>query len=142
MIDLLGALQRGVQKMNTAKTNIYQLHVLTDAEYLSELTAASSAIFAEFARYFGKEESFLVLAEKTLLLKRLQEEQAFYESYHLSTLKRAYEHGFFAKESAAAFEDWLTNIIDTVKHEIKDLKTTCESLSSVLDLRLQEMLAR
>ncbi|MBC1520519.1 heptaprenyl diphosphate synthase component 1 [Listeria aquatica] len=142
MIDLLRALQRGVQKMNTAKTNIYQLHVSSDEQYASEFRAASAAIFSEFARYFGKADAFVLLAEHVLALKKLLDERTFYELYHSSTLKRAYEHGFFARDAAASFEEWLEQLILRFKQEITELRKTCEPLSSALDMRLQEMLQR
>lgn len=69
MIPLLRALQSGVQETNTAKTNIYQLHVATDEEYLSQLTLTNAAIFAKFAKYFMKDETFIALGCQFFLLK-------------------------------------------------------------------------
>ncbi|WP_088809637.1 MULTISPECIES: heptaprenyl diphosphate synthase component 1 [Listeria] len=142
MTQLLAALQRGVQKTNTAKTNIYQLHVVTDDDYMEELLASSSAIFAEFSSYFKNEEAFTKLACQAILLKRLEREQHFYEQYGLSTLKRAYDHGFFVKEAMATFEEWLEQLMDEVKMRIHHLLKTSRPLSDSLHARLNEMLQR
>ncbi len=140
MTQLLAALQRGVQKTNTAKTNIYQLHVVTDDDYMQELLASSSAIFAEFSSYFKNEEAFTELACQAILLKRLEREQHFYEQYGLSTLKRAYDHGFFVKEAMATFEGWLEQLMDEVRGKINLLLKTSRPLSDTLRTRLNEML--
>ncbi|EMG29122.1 hypothetical protein X560_0134 [Listeria fleischmannii 1991] len=142
MTQLLAALQKGVQKTNTAKTNIYQLHVVTDDDYMRELRASSSAIFSEFATYFQKDEVFIELASQAILFKRLERELYFYEQYGISTLKRAYDHGFFVKDAVATFEEWLLQIMQDVKAAIHALLKVSEPLSEPLMGRLNEMLQR
>ncbi|EDH0840994.1 heptaprenyl diphosphate synthase [Listeria monocytogenes] len=140
MIPLLRALQSGVQETNTAKTNIYQLHVATDEEYLSQLTLTNAAIFAKFAKYFMKDETFIALGCQFFLLKRLQTELATYKEIGASRLKRAFDHGYFAKEAVSNFESWLVAIIRDVKSELERLKTEAEPLSNLLEKRIIEVI--
>ncbi|WP_271003515.1 heptaprenyl diphosphate synthase component 1 [Listeria seeligeri] len=140
MIPLLRALQSGVQETNTAKTNIYQLHVATDEEYLAQLTMTNAAIFTKFAKYFMKDEAFILLGCKFFLLKRLQMELQLYKEIGASRLKRAYDHGYFAKEAVSNFESWLMEIISDVKKEVANLKETVEPLSNILEKRIVELI--
>ncbi|MBC2287465.1 heptaprenyl diphosphate synthase component 1 [Listeria farberi] len=140
MIPLLRALQSGVQETNTAKTNIYQLHVATDEEYLTQLALTNAAIFAKFAKYFMKDETFIALGCQFFLLKRLQMELATYREIGASRLKRAFEHGYFAKEAITSFESWLIAIIRDVKMEVKRLKNESEPLSTILEKRITEII--
>ncbi|WP_163654210.1 heptaprenyl diphosphate synthase component 1 [Listeria sp. PSOL-1] len=140
MTDLLAVLQQGVQKTNTAKANVYQLNVATDAELMEQLVATKAAIFAEFARYFNKDEAFIDFASKTILLKRLLQDKAFYVETKTSLLLKAYEHGYFAKAGVAQFEDWLTQIIADVKVELNKLLSAYEGFSPALLTHLNELL--
>lgn len=140
MIPLLRALQSGVQETNTAKTNIYQLHVATDEEYLTQLALTNAAIFSKFAKYFMKEQTFISLGCQFFLLKRLQMELNLYKETGVSRLKRAFEHGYFAKKAVSNFESWLEEIINDVKQEVESLKERAEPLSNILEKRIVEVL--
>ncbi|AHI56445.1 heptaprenyl diphosphate synthase component 1 [Listeria ivanovii] len=140
MIPLLRALQSGVQETNTAKTNIYQLHVATDEEYLTQLTLTNAAIFAKFAKYFMNDETFISLGCQFFLLKRLQMERDLYKEIGASRLKRAFDHGYFAKNAVSNFENWLMEIISDVKREVERLKEKAEPLSNILEKRIVEVL--
>ncbi|MBC2271144.1 heptaprenyl diphosphate synthase component 1 [Listeria welshimeri] len=140
MIPLLRALQSGVQETNTAKTNIYQLHVATDEEYLTQLTMTNAAIFTKFAKYFMKDQTFIILGCQFFLLKRLQKELTTYREIGASRLKRAYDHGYFAKEAVTNFESWLVAIIRDVKSEVERLNNESETLSNILEKRIIEVI--
>lgn len=139
-IDLIQAIQKGVEETNAAKTNIYQLHVATDEEFLEELIKSNAAITLRFAEYFGNEEAFLHIAKQTLLLKRLLLERQLYETTNTSRLIGAYDHGYFAKTGQATFAIWLGEIINAVKAEVSG-SLTSNALSAKLVIRIKELLA-
>lgn len=74
------------------------------------------------------------------LLKRLQTELATYKEIGASRLKRAFDHGYFAKEAVSNFESWLVAIIRDVKSEVKRLKDKSEPLSNILGKRIIEVI--
>lgn len=140
-VDLIKAVQTGVEETNIAKTNIYQLHVATDEEYLLALMQSNSAITTRFAAYFGKDEVFMEIARQTLLLKRLLLERRLYQDTTNSRLLKAYEHGYFAKNSQANFLVWLNAIIESVKITLNKHLARGTTLSTELAIRIEELLA-
>lgn len=55
-------------------------------------------------------------------------------------MKRAFDHGYFAKEAVSNFESWLVAIIRDVKSEVEQLKTEAEPLSNLLEKRIIEVI--
>lgn len=55
-------------------------------------------------------------------------------------MKRAFDHGYFAKEAVSNFESWLVAIIRDVKSEVEQLKTEAEPLSNLLEKESSKLL--
>ncbi|MBC1473424.1 heptaprenyl diphosphate synthase component 1 [Listeria grandensis] len=141
MIDLLAALQRGVQETNEAKVNLYQLHITGDEDYLAHLVMSKAAIFAKFATYFGCDEAFVHAATHTILLTYLLRERGNFQVSGESLFKTAYEHGYMALNAQADFKAWLEDLIVTVKGEIK-ANMVGLVISEMAEKRLHELLGQ
>ncbi|MBC1499468.1 heptaprenyl diphosphate synthase component 1 [Listeria weihenstephanensis] len=141
MIDLLAALQRGVQETNEAKVNLYQLHITGDEDYLTHLVTSKAAIFAKFATYFGKDEAFVNVGSHMILLTYLLRERTQWLKTDESLFKKAYEHGYMAMNAQANFAVWLDDLIVTVKAEIK-ANMGGVAISEMAEKRLQELLGQ
>ncbi|MBA3924960.1 heptaprenyl diphosphate synthase component 1 [Listeria rustica] len=141
MIDLLAALQRGVQETNEAKVNLYQLHITGDEDYLVHLVMSKAAIFSRFATYFGCNETFTFVGARAILLTYLLKERKNWLLTGSSLFETAYEHGYMALNAQADFATWLEDLIVTLKAEIK-ANMGGLAISDMTEKRLQELLGQ
>ncbi|WP_430534004.1 heptaprenyl diphosphate synthase component 1 [Listeria rocourtiae] len=141
MIDLLAALQSGVQETNEAKVNLYQLHITGDEDYLTHLIMSKAAIFSRFATYFDCDEAFISVGAHAILLTHLLAERKNWLFSNHSLFQAAYEHGYMALNVQADFAVWLDDLIVTVKAEIK-ANMGGLAISEMMEERLKELLGQ